>query len=166
MIYGNFENPQSGARRFHLHLQIPAVGFFAHRQFLERVAPDRAKRTHVGVAHAIQDRHQPASDFAGKDLLEVHATRLTLAARARADHEIAFTARDWIDKLRHKFRAIAAVAIEKCDDVALWRYCANSRRAGATVSARGSDNARPRFTRALGCSISTAIIYNDDLTRN
>src|SRR5205814_10654451 len=30
MINGHFENAQSCSGRFHLHLQIPTVGFFAH----------------------------------------------------------------------------------------------------------------------------------------
>src|ERR1700675_2922364 len=35
------EDAQSGARGPHLHLQIPAVGFLAHAEPVERIAPDR-----------------------------------------------------------------------------------------------------------------------------
>src|SRR3954465_12455221 len=31
MIHGNFQAAEPGARGFYLHLQIPTVGFFAHR---------------------------------------------------------------------------------------------------------------------------------------
>src|SRR5256714_13632080 len=113
MIDWNFENSQTESRGFHLHFQIPAVGFFFHRQLLERIALDRAKRAHVGVTHAVQDRHQPSGEAAGKDLLKIHATRFTLAARARTNHEIVIPSSNWIDKLLHEFRTIASIAIEK-----------------------------------------------------
>src|SRR6266513_419466 len=54
MVHWNLQNAQPGLRRFHLHLQIPAVGFLFHRQSLQCVAPDRAKWTHVGITNAVK----------------------------------------------------------------------------------------------------------------
>src|SRR2546430_3574169 len=47
------------------------------RSFLERFAPDRAKWAHVGVADAVQDRHQPAGQLAGEDLLKIRSEEHT-----------------------------------------------------------------------------------------
>jgi hypothetical protein len=53
-------------------------------------------------------------------LLEIHAAGLALTARSRSDHKIVRAPREWIDQLIHELRAIAAVAIEKYNDIALW----------------------------------------------
>ena len=97
MIDWHFENAQSSARGPHLHLQVPTVGFFFHRQSLECVVPDGAKRTHVGVTNAVEESHDQAGDPAGKNLLEIHAARFAFAARARSDHEIVSPGHNWID---------------------------------------------------------------------
>src|SRR5437667_65990 len=102
MVYWNLENAQSGTRSFHLHLQIPAISLLAHVQFRERVAANRAKRTHVGVTNAVKQSHDQSGTSPGQNLLEVHAARFTLATRARADHEIMGPTHDWINKLIHQ----------------------------------------------------------------
>ena len=48
-----FENTQTGARRPHLHFDIPAVGHLAHVEAFEAVAADGAIGAHIGVAHAV-----------------------------------------------------------------------------------------------------------------
>ena len=55
-----FQDPQPCPRRLHLHLDIPAIGRLAHVEARQRLATDRAEGAHVGVANAIQHRHQPA----------------------------------------------------------------------------------------------------------
>jgi hypothetical protein len=51
-------------------------------------------------------------------LLKIHAARFALPPGARADHEIVCAGHDGIDELIHELRAIAAIAVEKNDDVA------------------------------------------------
>src|SRR5438094_5110173 len=52
-----------------------------------------------------------AGDAPGNNLLEIHAARLSLATRTRADHEIIFPCKNWLDKLIHELGAIASVAV-------------------------------------------------------
>src|SRR4051812_16939848 len=119
MIDRNFQNAQRGPRRAHLHFEVPSVGRLFHSQDLESVAPDGTKGAHIGIRNRIEQPQQPSGDAAGNDLLEVHAAALALPARAGPDDEILFAPPDWVDKLKHEFRAIAAIAIEKDNDVAI-----------------------------------------------
>ena len=74
---------------------------------------------------------------------------------------------DWIDKLIHEFGAIAAVTVEKHNDIAFRRKNAHSRHAGTTVTASRLGN----YLRA-GCagmfrrSIITAIVDDDNFARD
>src|ERR1051325_4704524 len=167
MVDGNFENPETGARGAHLHLQIPAVRFFAHPEFLERIAANGAEGRHVGVAHAVQDRQYPAGETSRENLLQVHAAGLALPAGARTDHEIVRAARDRLDQLRNEFGAIAAVAVEKYHNVALRRNRAHTRGTGATVSAYGLAH-HPGAGGTCDCSrsIRAAVVGHDYLVRN
>ncbi len=49
----HFENAQAGARRPHLHFDVPAIGHLAHVEAFEAVAADGAIGAHIGVAHAV-----------------------------------------------------------------------------------------------------------------
>src|SRR2546428_4707464 len=74
---------------------------------------------------------------------------------------------DGFDQLIHEFGAIAAVPIEKHNDVAFPGKRADSRRTGATITAFGfSDHFCSGFTSALRSSISTAVVDHDDLAWN
>ena len=42
MIHRNLKDAEARSCGFHLHLQIPAVGFLAHIKFCQRIASDRA----------------------------------------------------------------------------------------------------------------------------
>src|SRR6266496_4773085 len=97
---------------------IPSVGWLAHAKSVQRIALDGAKWAHVGVTNTVKHSQNQAGHSPRNNLLEIHATRLALAARARTDHEIMRAVYDWIDYTMHKFRAIAAVPIEKNDDIA------------------------------------------------
>jgi hypothetical protein len=100
-------------------------------------------------------------------LLEIHAAWLPFASRARSDHEIIFSGKNWSDKFIHNLRAIASVAVEKHDDIALGRKSANSSSAGAPIAAPWfSDDFGPRSVRAFSGLIGAPVIYDDDLTRN
>ena len=76
MIDRDLEDAQTCPRRFHLHLQIPAVSHFFHRQLSERIAPDRAEWAHVSVRHTVKESQNPAGHSSGENLLEIHAARL------------------------------------------------------------------------------------------
>src|SRR5256885_6024350 len=166
MIYGNFEDPKLGARGFHLHLQIPAVCLLAHAEPFKRVSPDRAKRAHIGIADAIQNRHHPSGEAPCENLLNVHATWFALPARTRSDDEIICASRDWIGELLHKLGTIAAIAVEKNHDVGSILQAGNSGRTCAPVSARSFHNASPGFTSAFSCSIRAAVVDNDNIGGN
>src|SRR6266487_2564338 len=99
MVYGDFENTQSGTRSTHLHLKIPTIGLLTHAEPLKCIPLNRAKRTHIGVTNAVKESQNDAGDAPGKNLLEIHASWLTPAPRARANHEIIFFRENWIDKL-------------------------------------------------------------------
>ncbi len=73
MVYWNLQNAQTTASGFHLHLQIPAVSFLTHVEFLEGVATNGAKRAHVGVPNAIKQSQKQAGNASRQNLLEVHA---------------------------------------------------------------------------------------------
>src|SRR5436853_2482883 len=136
MVHRHFQNPQTHARGAHLHLEIPAVSFFLHLELVERVAPEGAEGTHVGISNSIKQPQKNAGDSSGENLLEIHAARFALPARTRADHKILFSCGDWSDELLHELRAIAPIAIEENDDLRLRRESADARRAGAAVTGR------------------------------
>ena len=53
-VLDTLENAQTCPRGAHLHLDIPSVGFLAHSEPNEGVAPNGAKRAHVGITHAVE----------------------------------------------------------------------------------------------------------------
>src|ERR1700720_1708690 len=114
-----FEYAQPGAGRPHLHLEVPAVGLVSHAQAHQHIAPDRPEWAHIGVTHAIKQAQRRADHSPGEKLVSGHAARLSFAADARADYEIAEALGDRLDKARDQLGAITAVAIEKHDDVAI-----------------------------------------------
>src|SRR4051812_11415842 len=134
MVHGNLQHAQWRARGSHLHFKIPAIGPLFHAQLVERLPPDRAERTHVGIADAVQQPEEPSRDTSGKHLLEVHAAALPFAAGSRPNDEILFAAPDWINQLGHKLGTIAAVAIEEHNDVAIGSQGANAGGAGASIT--------------------------------
>ena len=100
-------------------------------------------------------------------MLKIHAAGFAPAARARTDDEIEIPSSDRFDKLIHEFGAIAAVAIEKYDNVASRRKRADSSETGAAVPvARLAHDFRARFACALSSSIVAAVIDDDDLAGN
>src|ERR1043166_5659780 len=166
MVDGDFENSQPGARSFHLHLEVPTVCLLAHPELFERNTSDRAKRTHVRVANTVKDGYQPTGKSAGEDLLEVHASRFALPAGPRADDKILRASNDWIDQLRHKFRAIAAVTVEKHNGLAFRPNGRHTRSTSAAITARRFCHTGTGFPRALCRLIGTSVVDNDDLVRN
>jgi hypothetical protein len=65
-----FQHAQSGASNTHLHFQVPSVGQLAHVESKKRVASDRSKGAYVGIAHAIEQPDEEASDAARKQLVK------------------------------------------------------------------------------------------------
>jgi hypothetical protein len=76
-----FKYSESGPRGPHLHLEVPTVCLLAHREPFERIAPDRAKRTHIGIADAVQSEQSETGEPSGEDLRQVHAAWLANAAQ-------------------------------------------------------------------------------------
>jgi hypothetical protein len=94
-------------------------------------------------------------------LLEIHAAGLALPACARADYEIMRPACDRLYELRHERWNVAAIAIEKHYHVTFPRNRAGTCSASPTVTTRRSYDARPGFTRPVGCAISAAVINHN-----
>src|SRR5581483_2830983 len=165
MVYRDFKNAQSVARDFHLHLQIPAVGLFAHVEFLKRIATNGPKWGHIGVANTVKQPQNQSGQSSGNDLLHIHAAGFAMPARTGADHKIVRSARYRINKLIHESRYVAAIAIQKNHDLTFGRKRADTSSTGPSVSTRGRYDAGACFPRTIGCSISAAVINDYDLVR-
>src|SRR5215470_7201855 len=94
MIHRDFEDAEASAGGFHLHLQVPAVGLFAHIKCRKRITSNSTERAHICVTNAVESLHYPSGNSTGQNLLEIHAAGLAVPARAGADHEIMRSARD------------------------------------------------------------------------
>jgi hypothetical protein len=65
VVHRDFNNAETGSRGLHLHFQIPAVSLLAHIELRERIASDGPKRTHVCVANAVEQSHDPPGNSPG-----------------------------------------------------------------------------------------------------
>src|SRR5262245_36062460 len=99
MIHWDFENAQPGARRFHLHLQVPAISLLAHIERFECIPPNGPKRRHVRITNPIEQSHNQTRKPSGEDLLKIHTAGFALSACSRADHKVMRSACDGINKL-------------------------------------------------------------------
>src|SRR5207237_5544656 len=149
----HFKDAQPGALRPHLHFKVPAIGAFAHREAHQRVAADCPKRAHIGVMDAVEQPHRPTDEPAGKELVSGHAAPLPLATAARADHKIVAATGDRLDETPDQLGAVAAVAVDKSDNVAILGGV-SARPASAAVTALAqADNAGARGSRILDGAI-------------
>src|ERR1051326_1429640 len=99
-------------------------------------------------------------------MLEINAAGLPLSWGPRADNEVEFSGGDWIDELRHKLWTIAAIAVDKNNNIAFRRKGLNTCRTCAPIPARRGHHARARVTRAFGCAVSAAVIDYDHFVRH
>src|ERR1051325_9981644 len=159
----HFEDAQSGARRPHLHFKVPPISVFAHREAHKRVATDRPEWAHIGVVDAVEQPHRPPDDPAGQELMRGHAARLPLPAAARPDHEIIAAVGDRLDEKRDQLGAVAAVAIEKNDNVAIRGGLSAGPACTPVAAFAQADDLRTRRSRALGSAIGTAAISDNDV---
>src|SRR5450755_3624694 len=113
MTHRHFQNAQPSARGAHLHLEIPPVGFLLHPESIQRITPDGAEGTHIGITNTIEKSQKDAGDATAENLLEVHASRFALPARAGTDHEILLSVNNGLYELPHQFFVIAPVTTEK-----------------------------------------------------
>src|ERR1700730_1174931 len=89
MRHGELQYAQAGARRPHLHFEIPAIGHLAHAEPPQRIGADRPESAHVGKAHPVKKTDRSANRAAGQRLMGSHTVW-----GARADHEILFVFED------------------------------------------------------------------------
>src|SRR5205823_364815 len=122
--------------------QNPTVWFYNKYYLTNLIAPDSTKRRHIGVANTVKYADQKSREMPRKNLLRVHTARLASPACARTDHEVLCAAHNRLDQRRNKARNVAAIAIEKNDQIAFMENCRHARRAGATVSARRRNHSR------------------------
>ena len=120
MVDRNLQNPQSGSRRPHLHLEVPSKSRLPHVELVQGNASDCAERAHVRVVNAIQSGKQPTRQTTSNDLLSGHAARFAPPANPRSDDKVCLSQGDWFDQARQHFGAVAAVPIEKGDDRTAW----------------------------------------------
>src|SRR2546423_9954985 len=161
----HLDDPQLRAGRAHLHLQVPPIGLLAHSKPHQGLAPNRAEGAHVAVAHTVKQTEQSARGTTGKDLLKIHASRLPLTAHTRANNKIRPPLCDRIDESIHQLWTIAAVAIEKNDDLGSRIDSRDTGRTGASVTARRCHDPRSRGSRLFGRAIGAPGINDDDFVR-
>src|SRR5260370_1912144 len=148
----------------HLHLQRPAIGLFEHVESLKSIATDGAEWTHVGRLHTVQQAQKEPDHVSGKDLMPAHAARFAPAARARRNHEVISLFNYRLDESMHRFRIVAAIAVEKHDNCAISGERAQARVKRTPVSrSRLPDHASSRSCRNFRRAIGAAIIDNNDL---
>src|SRR5258707_10308847 len=73
----------------------------------------------MGEADAEKKPPRRSDDPTGEKLMCSHAARLPLATGTRADHEVAASVRNRLDEAWDQLRAVAAIAVEKYDDVTI-----------------------------------------------
>jgi hypothetical protein len=111
------------------------------------------ERRHVGESHSVGELQQPAGEPPRHDLLPRQAARLAVAAHAGADHEIDAIGGEWAHQIGHERRNVAAVAIEKTDDLSAHSSEASGAGTAITPARFGYDTRarRGRFLRgAIG----------------
>src|SRR5947208_12467183 len=95
----------------------------------------------------------------GRDLRERQAARLALAAEPRAVHERGALLDDRGDQCRNEFRTVAAVAVEKQQDLGVRARGGNAGLQGASIAAlRFDHDARACGLRALDGAIARATV--------
>src|SRR5262249_26071835 len=95
-----FENAQSGARRPHLHLEVPSVSHLTHTEAPQREGADRSEGAHVREVNTIDEPDRSADSPPGKNLMGSHAAPLTRSASARPDHKIVCAVEDRLHQAR------------------------------------------------------------------
>ncbi len=95
-----------------------------------------------------------------------HTARLALPACARTDHEVMRAAHNRLDQRRNEARNVAAIAIEKNDQIAFRGNCRHARRTSATVSARRRNHSCSFVSSAFRGLVCAAIINNNDFARS
>src|SRR5262249_37405656 len=139
-------------------------GFFAHAERLQRVAPDRAQRTHVRVLDAVKQANGRADDVPRNNLVHPQAAGLTSSAQAGADDEIVAAREDGRNDRIEILRIVAAVAVHERDYLARWCCAA---RAGETCSAISGTRLDKDAGAGLTCPrhrvVAAAAIDDDDL---
>ena len=94
-----------------------------------------------------------------------HAAALALAAGARADHEIGATLGDRRDEKRDQLRAVAAVAIEKHQDVAIGGGLGAGPAGPAVAALALADDRGAGGAGARDGAVAAAAVDDDDLDR-
>ncbi len=97
--------------------------------------------------------------YPADNLLEVHAAGLAPAANPRSDDEISFTGANGLCQPWNELRAIAAIAIQEDDDLALFVQRGDARQTGAAIaSPRLDDHPGPGLPRPLGRAVGAAVV--------
>src|SRR5262249_21162230 len=120
--------------------------------------------THVGEVRAIEKAEEQAREPSGDELRRVHAAGLAPAPDPRADDEILLAGKDGRDQAGYELGAIAAVAVEEHDDLAVAMDVVHSRLAGPAIAAlRLVNHPRAGGLSALGGAVAAAIVHDHDL---
>src|ERR1700756_577665 len=94
-----------------------------------------------------------------------HAPVLAYSSGARADHKVEFSVEDRLDQARDRLRPVAAVAIEKNQDLglALGRHCHTPGTGPAIATLLLDDDSGPRRAGYGDRAVAAAAINDDDL---
>src|SRR6516165_9721440 len=111
------DDPEPRAGRPHLHFEVPAVSHLTHAEPRQRIGADCPERAHIGIPHSTDEADGGADQTAGEQLVRSHAAFFVQPAGPRADHEVEFAVEDRLHQCRDHLRPIAAIAIEKDQDL-------------------------------------------------
>jgi hypothetical protein len=163
VIDRDLEDTQAGTRRLHLHLQVPTVGLLPHIEASETIPADGAKRAHVRVANAVDEPTEQPRQATCQSLLRRQASLFRFPANARADDEVVGTVGNRREQCRDESGAVAAVAVQKDDHVAIGTGRSDTGPAGpAITSARLGYDARAGGGCARRGTIGAAVVNDDD----
>jgi len=143
----DLEDAQAGARRAHLHLDVPAIGHLVHAETEQKLAPNGAERAHVGVANAVEQAHPKAGQQSGGDLCRPIAAGLARPAQARRDHEVEFAGPDRSHQGADARRIVGAVAVHENHDLGVARGLRPGQ-AGPAIAAAAAITSAPARGRA------------------
>ena len=111
----------------------------------------------------INETQKQMADMGCEELLRRDASTLTEPTHARAQDEHGLAGDDWRHESRDEFRRIAAVAVEKQENVGVVADGGDASLDGATIAApRLNDYTGARGFRPLSGAIARGTVDNDD----
>src|SRR6266545_1003581 len=164
VAHWQLDDSRTLTRRFHNHLDRPAIGHLAHIQRVQQITPYHAEWPKVGQAKAIQPIHQPRDQLIAKPLVRRHRPSRHTAVHARAKHQVGRSIQYWRQQCRQFAGDEAAITIHKCQQIAA--RCRDTGRARVAIAAPWLDNdPRTGPPGDAGRVVGRAVVDDEQLVR-